>query len=144
MKLLNHQIIFKKAVSVDNTLMIRNNQSFLNKIQNFIIFCDNLKWSTVCIIEIKQLLNKTAALTVFNFNKNNINFFNFFIAIANFYTFVFNKNHSNLKFKIYLLLYFFYMFSSLYIVYFHEYIHHSSSHFFHQKLFRFLSFSLYK
>ena len=144
MKSLNYQIIFKETASVNDTLMIRSDQSFLNKIWNFTVFCDSSEWLIACMAEAQWLLNKTAALVVFNFNENDVNFFNFFTATVNLHIFVFNKNYSDLKFIFYLLLHFFYIFLSLCIIYFHEYIYHSPSHFFHQKLFRFLLFLLYK
>ena len=144
LKLLNHQIIFKEAVSVDNALMIRNNQSFLSKIWNFTVFCDSSEWLTAHMIKAQWLPNRTPTSAVLNFNKNDADFFNFFTAIVNLCALMFSKNHSDLKFIFCLLLHFFCMFSSLYIVYFHRYIHHSFFHFFHQKLFRSLLSSLHK
>ena len=87
--------------------MIRNNWLFLNKIWNFTVFCNSLKWSTVCITETQWLFNKTAASAVFNFDENDVNFFNFFTATVNLCAFMFSRNHSNLKFIFYLSLHFF-------------------------------------
>ena len=144
MKPLNYQTISKEAVSVNDTLMTRSDWSFSNKIWNFTIFCNSPEWLTACITEAQWLFNETAASAVFNFNEDNVNFFNFFIVTTNLYTLVFNRNHSDLKFIFCLLLHFFCIFSLSCIIYFHRYIHHSPSHPSHQKSFRFSLSSLHK
>ena len=124
LKSLNYQIISEEAASVNGTSITRSDWLFLNKIWNFVVFCDSLKWLTACMIEVQWLLNKTGVSAVFNFKEDDVDFFDFFTATVNLYAFVFSRNYSDLKFISCLLLHFFCMFFSSCIVYFHEYIYH--------------------